>query len=82
MTNIVPRMAMLPSGMQAYMLDKLDTAEIEVVLCIGIKYCLTVYAAWCDTWVSVQLGTAPDEGQKLVVIQAPNPMRACGFQPA
>ena len=68
--------------MQAYLLDKLDTAKVEVVLCIGVQYCLTVYAARCDTCVSIQLGTAPDEGQELVVIQAPHPMRACGFQPA
>ena len=63
------------------MLDKLDTAYVEVVLCIAVQYCLIVYAAGRDAWMSIQLGTAPDEGQKLIVIQAPDPMRACWLQP-
>lgn len=61
------------------MLDKLDTAYIEVVLSICVQYCLTVYAAGHDAWMSIQLGTAPDEGHKLIVIQAPNSVRACWF---
>ena len=64
------------------MLDKLDTAYVEVVLCIRIQYCLTVNAAGCNAWMSIQLGTAPDEGHKLIVVQAPNPVGACWFQPA
>lgn len=64
------------------MLDELDTAYVEVVLCIGVQYCLTVYAAGRDALMSNQLRTAPNKGQKLVVVQAPNPMGACWFQPA
>lgn len=64
------------------MLDKLDTAHVEVVLCVGVQYCLTVYAAGRDAWMSNELGTTPDEGQELVIVQAPNPMGACWFQPA
>ena len=60
--------------MLAYMLDKLDAADVKVVLCIGVQHCLTMYTAGSDAWVSIQLGAAPYEGQKLVVIQAPDPM--------
>lgn len=60
--------------MQAYMLNKLDTTDVKVVLRIGVQYRLTENAAGRDAWMSIQLRTAPDEGQELVVIQPPNSM--------
>ena len=36
-----------------YLLDKLDTAQVEVVSCIGVQYALTVDAARRDSGVTI-----------------------------
>ena len=64
------------------MLDKLNAAKIQVIFGVGVKDCLAVYTTGRDVGVSNQLGTAPDEGQELIIIQPPDSMRACWFQPA
>ena len=57
-----------------YMLDKLDAAQVKIVFGICFQDSLIVDAAGSDACVPIQLGTAPDEWQKLVVIQPPDPM--------
>lgn len=67
---------------QAHMLDELDAANVQVVLCISVQNCLAVYTVRCDAGVPIQLRAAPNKRQKLVIIQSPHPMRACWLQPA
>ena len=42
------RSGLVIDDMLAYMLDKLDAANVKVVLCIGVQHCLTVYTVWSD----------------------------------
>ena len=65
-----------------YVLDELDAAQVQVFGGVGRQQVGRVDAHGLDGGVAGQLGAAPQEGQELVVVQAPHPVRARRLQPA
>ena len=47
---------------KTYLFDKLDTAQIQVILCVGVKHALCVNTARANVGMTIELGTAPNEG--------------------
>jgi hypothetical protein len=65
-----------------HVLDELDAAQVQVVGRVGGQQVGRVDAHRLDGGVACQLGAAPQEGQELVVVQAPHAVRARRLQPA
>ena len=58
----------------------LDAVEVHIVLGLCIEYLLVMNAAGWVPFLSAQFRGAEEEGQEVVVVQSPDPMRARGFQ--
>jgi hypothetical protein len=65
-----------------HILHELHAAQVQVLRRIGSQHVGRVDAHWLDGRVASQLGAAPQEGQELVVVQAPHAMRARRLKPA
>lgn len=62
--------------------DKLDSVEVEIILCIDFQDLIVGDAARLDEVVASKLCCSPDKGEKVVLIQAPDTVRPCWLQPA
>lgn len=56
--------------------DKVNSCKVQVVCSSLLQYGITEDAIWLQGWVCDKLRGAPQEGKELVVIQAPDAMRA------
>ena len=65
----------------AHLLDEAHAGQVQVVLPAGVQDLLVQDGPRADEGVAHQLRAAPDEGQELVVVQAPHPMRPRRLQP-
>mmetsp|Transcript_10191 Transcript_10191/g.30686 ORF Transcript_10191/g.30686 Transcript_10191/m.30686 type:complete len:298 (+) Transcript_10191:482-1375(+) len=80
-TDVIQHRRSLAQRSFLHVLDEPDGREVEVVIAVQSEGIVVVDGGRPHCCVPHQLRAAPEEGQELVVVQAPHPMAARRLQP-